>query len=477
MLRISITLFLFSIVLIGIAQNKIKSADSLLNYSFKKEIAARILLYEISKKKKDLESIYYYDQINKANLLSINDEKAEAGNPVNSKVLLNQIPSLESVKKTLDENTALLSYHLSEPDLITFVITKNSFTYVKNPINYFFNQRIDSLCKMIYRNSSAPQNQISIHASELYTLLIAPIQQKLSSVKRIIIIPDAELLSLPFDILLDSDNKYLIEKFSIQYLYSTALLLDKKQTLNDQSTLAFTPFSKSSYTDSTIYYPRLSESEKEVKNLPGELYSDSSATKQNFLTRVNSHGILHLATYSLLDNKQPMQSYIAFYPTQNDSIYKLYVNEIYKLHLDSTRLVILSAAQTMYEQSEKSKGLLNLCNAFKQAGCSNIITSLWKANDQSTSIILSKLHYYLSRGFSPDVALQKAKIDLLRNTTLDQNFKLPSNWANFVSIGNYYPIKHGLQWRWVAFSTILMMLLYYFTKKRVRNQFQNARNN
>jgi CHAT domain-containing protein len=422
-----------------------------------------------------MEAIYYFDQLNKATLLSLKNKKTTAAGPANNSI---HIPSLEFVQKTLDENTVLLSYHLSELEMITLLISKNSFTYYKNPINPFFYQRIDSLCKMLYNNSTVQKDHTPILASELYTYLITPVQEKLFSVKRLIIIPEGELISLPFDILIDSDKKYLVEKYAIQYLYSTSLLTGDKQSLNDQGTLIFAPFAKRSYADSSISFSRLPETGKEAENLNGILFADAAATKEKFLTLANSQGILHLATHAQLNNEDPQKSFIAFYPNPVDSVdSKLYASEIYNLRLDSTRLVILSACEAGGGRLVNNEGLTSLNRAFSYAGCPNIITSLWKANDQTTAIIISKLYYYLSRGFSADMALQKAKIDLLHNSTIDPKLKDPGYWAHLVSVGNYDPIRHGLQWRWVAIGTILLMLIYYFTKKGTAKKIPDVTKN
>jgi CHAT domain-containing protein len=501
-------------------------------------IAISLQLYELTNDKKFLEDAYYFDQLNKASILSLNSEETslrkksikdsslfqqenfyktsitrlslkaarisdsvqlqqlkssirdleiELGkvldninvsaslSPIH---LSNRIPTVDRVKKILDENTALLSYHLSETEIVIFGITKNNFFHYRNPINAIFYQRIDSLRRMLNNSSGIFRNQIAVFSAELYSYLITPVQLKISSAKRLLIIPDDELHYLPFDVLIDAEKKYLIEKFSTQYLYSTALLTDKKQTLNDQGTLAFAPFTKRSFADSTISFSRLPETQKEISNLNGESFVDSSATKSNFLLKANSQGILHLATHAQLNNENPMHSFIVFYPTQHDSTdSKLYAQEIYNLRLDSTRLVILSACETGTGQLIKGEGLMSLSRAFSFAGCPNVITSLWKASDQSTAIIVSKLHYYLSRGFAPDMALQKAKTDLLHNTTIDPRFKQPNYWAHLVSVGNYDPIRHGLKWRWVAIGTIVLMLVYYFTKKTTTKKLPDTRNN
>jgi CHAT domain-containing protein/tetratricopeptide (TPR) repeat protein len=500
-----------------------------------KPIQVSLQLYELTADKKYLEEAYFFDQLNKASLLSlskaenslryntvtdtsliqketeyktaitrlslklsqqtdslqlqkiqsaIRDKEIDLGeiteeinnSPVlKSRLLTNRIPSSEEVKKMLDETTALLSYHLSEQEILIILVTGKDIFYHRSPVNAVFFNRIDSLRKLLNSSSGAYRNTVNTLSSDLYTLLIAPFQSKISSYKRLIIIPDDELHYLPFDMLMDADKKYLVEKFSIQYLYSTSLLQPKRSITRDNEVISFAPYANHSFIKANLNLFKLPATADEIKNIHGDSFIDSMATKKIFIENANRHGILHLATHALVNNEQPDQSYIAFYPEQGEpSNFLLYAQEIYNLRLDSTRLVILSACETGAGQLLKGEGLMSLSRAFSYAGCPNVITSLWKANDESTAIIISKLKYYLSRGFAPDMALQKAKTDLLQNTTIDPRLKQPAYWAHLVSIGNYEPIRHGLQWRWVAISTILMMLIYYFTKKRIKSKGREA---
>lgn len=490
-------------------------------------IQLSLRLYELTNNKKYIEEAFYFDQLNKASILSLNTEETNLRkNNINDSSMLrkesfykttitrlslklasltdsveevkirstirdyeielgkveekinmvvpskathiaDRIPAVDDVKKMLDETTALISYHLSGDKIVIMVLTGKDLSYHEAAIDNLFYQYLDSLRKILNSPLGIYRTQIEALSSNLYATLIAPVQNQLSSLKRLIIIPDDELHYLPFDLLMNTNKNYLIEKYSIQYLYSTALLNTKENLLTDAGTVSFAPFIQKSFTEGRITFNRLPATVKEIENLSGKTFIDSTATKTNFLKNVNSHGILHLATHAQVNTDDPNLSFIAFYPSATDSMDRLYAQEIYDLKLDSTRLVILSACETGTGQLVKGEGLMSLSRAFAYAGCPNVITSLWKASDQSTAIIISRLHYYLSRGFTPDIALQKAKIDLLRNTTVDPRFKQPAYWAHLVSIGNYTPIKHGLRWRWVAISTIAMMLLYYFTKKRV----------
>jgi CHAT domain-containing protein len=294
---------------------------------------------------------------------------------------------------------------------------------------------------------------------------VSPLQLKLVKIKRLIIIPDDELNYLPFEALQSSDKSYLIEKFTVQYQYSTALLGKNAGQFQPADIVAFAPFASHAYNDpdgKTI--SRLPASVEEINTLQGKIFIDSQATKNNFLQSANQHNIIHLATHANVNNTDPSQSFITFNPASSD--YKLYAQEIYNLKLDSAQLVILSACETGTGALVKGEGLMSLSRAFAYAGCPNIITSLWKAEDKTTSFLTQRLHFYLGEKFSKGKALQQAKLDLLRNGEIDPRFKTPAYWAHLILIGNYEPDHKRNNWQWVALGIIIMLLGYEFAKKK-----------
>lgn len=129
--------------------------------------------------------------------------------------------------------------------------------------------------------------------------------------------------------------------------------------------------------------------------------------------------------------------------------------------------MILSACETGTGQLIKGEGLMSLSRAFAYAGCPNIITSLWKAEDRSTAFITQRLHYYLEKNETKDKALQLAKIDLLNNPEIDPSLKSPNFWAPLVLIGEYEPDHKRSNWPWVALGIVTILLGYYFYKKKV----------
>ena len=389
----------------------------------------------------------------------LNDDPAWQG-----KRSIEQIPPVHELQKKLDNTTAILSFHLSENELLTLIITSSRFDYRQSTISKNFFSDIE-LFKSQLQTTSPEQRYNATAATNLYKQLISPVQSKLSQIKRLIIIPDDELNYLPFEALQDENKKYLVERFSTQYQYATTLLGENKRTKWLPGILSFAPFATKAYNDSSgNSLPALPASKEEISGLEGMAFTDAVATKKKFLESVNHFSIVHLATHASVNNIDPARSFIAFYPDSSD--YKLYAREIYNLRLDSTQLIILSACETGTGKLVKGEGLMSLSRAFAAAGCPNIITSLWKAEDKATAFITQRLHYYLTKKYSKDEALQKAKLDFLNNSETDPRLKSPVYWAHLIFIGNYEPRKNSSNWWIVAVSIILGALAYKFLKRK-----------
>lgn len=495
-----------------------------------KPIQVALQLYELSKNKQYLEHAYMFDQQNKASILALNvkdnmislppgkwrdlQEKAASLKADLSRLTLKAaaitdsaglritedrirddemalgkvqeelnklpeyrdqrfselIPAVKEIHRLLDNKTALVSYHLSETKCIALVVTDTKLDYCSIPVNDTLLQALDSFKSALHAVNDINKFQAADAGKQLYRELVAPVEKITGSVNRLILIPDDELHYLPFEALEDETGRYLLEKYAVQYQYSTALLKknDAQRVVNHQS-LAFAPFARQGLSDGENKYSLLAESASEVKNLEGKVFLNELAVRSSFMSQINKFGILHLATHAQVDETNPGHSLIVFYPdTTSGAEYRLFAQEVYNLRLDSTDLVILSACETGMGKLVKGEGLMSLSRAFAYSGCPNIVTSLWKANDKTTAFITSRLHYYLDKGFAKDKALQQAKIDLLQSAHISPRLKSPDYWAHLVFIGNYTPVKSskGVAWFVAAGILLLSAFVFFLYKKR-----------
>jgi CHAT domain-containing protein len=114
------------------------------------------------------------------------------------------------------------------------------------------------------------------------------------------------------------------------------------------------------------------------------------------------------------------------------------------------------------------EGIISLSRAFSYAGCKSVITSLWKADEISTSFISKRLHHYLQKGFAIDRALQQSKIDYLETNEIEDRYKNPAYWAHLVLIGDYRPVvKPGFNREifWIGIAAIALIIFFAIKKK------------
>ncbi len=161
--------------------------------------------------------------------------------------------------------------------------------------------------------------------------------------------------------------------------------------------------------------------------------------------------------HASVDKDKPGLSHFMF---SNEE--KLFLEELYALKIP-TDLAVLSACNTAVGNEDSSLNINSLHRAFNYAGTKATIASLWEVPDESTSQIMISFYEYLKEGENKYSALQKAKIDYLKNTKVEK-LKHPYYWAGFVLYGDDSPVVDSSNsWIWFlvgfAFIVVFMILL------------------
>lgn len=342
------------------------------------------------------------------------------------------------VQKSLPENMAMLSYYFIRDKWLAFAVTKDSLYLQLLPADENMIRLVETM-RTELGTATLSASQFQLPSAKLYKWLVQPLMPYLKDVTRINIIPDHDLQYLPFEILQDEKGKTLQQQFAVSYNYSAAFANGDENYKATAKQFGLAPFGgkRVSYKDNFAALPASAE---EISSIKGDRLIDSQATKQAFTKNASSYSAIHLATHAAANDKQPENSFIAFFPSGNDTSYKLYQPEIYNLDLQKTQLVILSACETGHGQFVHGEGMMSLARAFSYAGCKSVITSLWKADDASTAYITKRLHHHLQEGKPKDVALQQAKLDYLNDESIADRLKTPTYWSHLVLIGDATPL-------------------------------------
>jgi len=461
---------------ISLKENKIKNfaglPDSLLQQEKNTRINISRLKLQLQQAQDSALQNNLLSQINSAalRLQSINNEYKKFPAYYKQKFAADNINIPAIQKDILDSKTAVICYFHGKKNIKAFVVKQTSVKEVELTTDALFNESITSYLHNLSAFDAG--NVYDATASKyLYTVLIKPLQEEIVDIASLIIIPDEALSNLPFEALQLDDDSYLIEKYTIAYQYALPFLQKTNGSYERANALAFAPFANNN--NKTIL-PVLSSSADEVKAFPAaSQLVNEAATKNSFIAKATNASVIHLATHASVNYDEPGDSYISFYESENaDSTYKLFAHELYNLQLPNTKLVFLSACETGTGKISQSEGALSLSRAFAFAGCPNIVTSLWKAEDRSTAYITTKFYAYAEKGYTYTEALQKAKLDLLNDASMSQ-YHSPQYWSHLIFIGDVQE-ERSYSWLWIIvgaiFLAIITLIIFIGTEKLVLNR-------
>jgi CHAT domain-containing protein/tetratricopeptide (TPR) repeat protein len=160
------------------------------------------------------------------------------------------------------------------------------------------------------------------------------------------------------------------------------------------------------------------------------------ATRQSVVDGSLAHNrVIHFATHGIVDTRHPemsglILSLVNVRGQRLDGYLRL--SDIYNLKLTAD-LVVLSSCESALGKDLESEGTIGLPRGFLYAGARSVIASLWKVDDDATSILMKALYSRMQHGESPSRALHSAQLELSR----EERFADPYYWAGFVLEGDY----------------------------------------
>ncbi len=354
-------------------------------------------------------------------------------------------------KKSIPDSVACLLYIINQKQLYIFSVTSEETKAVTVELNFEIDSLINTLKKALKlpqsKFSSGPLNErggiitneksqtidYADVSAKLYSVLIKPVSEIIDSKKTLCIIPTGRLSLIPFQVLSYKNNnqqRFLIEDFEIFYTSQLEVFYEKNNPVT-----AITGLSAFGNPDKT-----LPNSEKEINNLKTmfgneNYFVQDSATETNARQSLVKDRFVHFATHGILDYNDFRNSYLVFAgndETDASKNGKLTIREIKSLKIEDCELVTLSACETGVNK-EISKGwYISPANSFLVKGVRTVVASLWKVNDEATSILMTEFYKNMNH-MSKAQALRHAQITLTQNP----KYHHPYYWAPFLLYGSW----------------------------------------
>jgi CHAT domain-containing protein len=320
---------------------------------------------------------------------------------------------------------------------------------------------------------------------QLDALLMQPIRPLLGNATHLLISPDSQLNQLPFAALLDEQQRYLLETYTITYLSSGRDLLRlQTEVASQQPPFIFAhpdyggqPQTMASANNTSQHGNQRSrdsdnlqfndlpytqtEAETIAPLLPSATVLTDAQATVSALKQLQAPSILHIATHGFFlpdaetESGTPLQenpllrSGLALAganlpsasevsgSAQEDGL--LTALEASSLNLRGTNLVVLSACETGLGDIRNGEGVYGLRRAIVLAGAESQVMSLWGVGDESTSYLMALYYQNLNQGMGRSEALRQAQLSLLRDTE-HAGWALPKHWAAFTFSGDWNPL-------------------------------------
>jgi len=355
--------------------------------------------------------------------------------------------SLGDLRRALAADEVLLEYVLDDPASILLAVTRQRAIILKLPSRVALKKGVDEAWKAIQAGEElAP-------GSPLNELLHIP---GLESKTRAIVVPDGDLNRLPFEILTTAAGSRLLVSHAVTYSPSaTALYLIRRRpqplTTNsvlavaaspdvqpDQGIAGFGKVARGVYDFDGVGLPGLpaanAEAQMTVESLgssANRLLMGAEATEAAVKKLpLKNFSVAHFAVHGLLSSNFPERSALVLRPDGEEDGF-LQAREVLNLQLRAT-LVTLSACNTGSGKLFGQDGVSSLVRPFLASGARAVVANLWTADDTFSLALMKAFYKELARGKTKAVALQQAKLTLIRQYG---KAATPKFWSGFILFG------------------------------------------
>jgi CHAT domain-containing protein/Tfp pilus assembly protein PilF len=342
----------------------------------------------------------------------------------------------------------------------------------------------------------AVEERSSAPARALYEALFAPLEPELKGVEKLFVGLDGQLNLIPFEALVDSQNRYLVERYCFNYVCSGRDLLGFGRESRREG--AFVVFADPEFGEVDSEKPADSarqrvDSPTRALGLSGfaplkgtgeearaiaQLLADRSPqvfvgreASEDRVKSLSAPRLLHLATHGFFLEDQDLpqaaegggsdterQQRLLSLGIQNPLLRSglalaganeagrtgngssedglLTAMDVSGCDLRGTDLVVLSACDTGLGEVRTGEGVFGLRRAFLQAGAKTLIMSLARVPDRETRELMVEFYQRWLAGADKVSALREAELALIHRRRQAHGAAHPLFWGAFIALGD-----------------------------------------
>ncbi|MEM8815769.1 MAG: CHAT domain-containing protein [Pseudomonadota bacterium] len=359
-----------------------------------------------------------------------------AERPQYAELVFPSVPPLEEVQALLRisdaERAGLLIYFVGTERSYAWFVTPDEITSWQLPGQNELDAAVTSLNNSIINLNTTPTVVLRRSLLEVSRWLL-PAHRDLQDVDRLFVMPDGSIGAAPFAALPLPDSRlYLVEQLPIVSMPSTQML--RTRHASPSNPIAETVF-VAGPARTRVFRDTVGSQESRLQAVsgPGYRFVDASdLSVARFESELRNAATVHFATHAWVNPQNPSLSGLQLGAEQSRS---LTLADIYQLHLDAD-LVVLSACETGLGELIRGEGAQSLVRGFLYAGARNVVATIWRNDERSSSVFSARFHAELQEnGSDPVRALRETQLWMLKE---NPGMRHPYYWAG-------HAVTRGLQ--------------------------------
>ncbi|MBS3763920.1 MAG: CHAT domain-containing protein, partial [Planctomycetes bacterium] len=356
-----------------------------------------------------------------------------------------EVAEIEALQEVMSEEVLLLVYYLLDDEVVAWVIGRDRFNTRRIPV-----KRVD-LEKQIrsYRVSVQEREllaRVKDQSQRLYKKLISPVEEEIVGPNVLCVVPHGALHYVSFASLYNG-KEFLVERCPVSYLPSASIFPhsipaevphrvgpDMLKVLAVGDPEVGKPAYRLPFTRQEI--KSLKRNFVEVTALRGEKATESWVTEN-----ISDFDVIHFGVHGYFNPLNPLFSALMLAPdAERKEDGELELHEVSGLTIEA-QLVALSACQSAVGELKSADELVSLSRAFFYAGTNSILSTLWRVDDVSTSLLAKHFYRYYAGHALEKSAEEGTKAEALRYAQLqvmnDGRHYHPMYWAGMTLTGDY----------------------------------------
>ena len=334
-------------------------------------------------------------------------------------------------------NQTLLTYLQFEDGIGIWTGDDRGVTFVWAPVPGTVMERKTKEFRALCADPRSDLRQLKLVAQDLYSILFKPVESRLEQRRTLLLDADTSLVGLPFSALQSTDNRYLIEKFTL--ISSPGLSFEQKFGHQDpipisaREALIMVPAPPINDERDLLPLPDAVREAREVAAhfASHKLVIGTDATIDAFERYISMSNILHFAGHALFAGGKVGLVMSQSVQKDEDGDTLLLAETLEKVNLRHLRLVVLAACSTAGPWSSDVMSRQSITGAFLHSGVRNVVASEWDIDSATTRLYMNSFYESLGTGKQPADAIRAAALNLLYRPAT----RHPYHWAAFLAYG------------------------------------------